>query len=170
MTTVDLLDQLDLRRAFGHFPTSVVVVIGESADEPLALLIGSFTSVSLEPPLIGFFVGRTSSTWPLLRTARRFSVNLLGGGHAAWCRALSGPAPRRLEGIALSRTAAGTPVLEQAPVWIDCVLEDEVPVGDHDLVVASVVELRVGDADTAPLVFHRGGFNAHAESPRDDEL
>ncbi|MFF9803100.1 flavin reductase family protein, partial [Streptomyces rochei] len=72
-------DAADYRHALGHVPTSVAVVTASARSGlPVGMTVGSFTSVSLDPPLIAFFVDRSSKTWPRLYEASRFGVNILG--------------------------------------------------------------------------------------------
>src|SRR6476659_9037630 len=83
-------DAADYRRVLGHVPTSVSVVTGLAAmGNPVGMTVGSFTSVSLDPPLIAFFVDRSSTTWPRLYETEYFGVNILGHDQGELCRAFS---------------------------------------------------------------------------------
>ena len=73
----DAFDNAKYRQTLGHFPTGVTVVTAISQGEPVGLAVGSFTSLSLEPPLVLFCPATTSSSWPRIREAGVFCVNVL---------------------------------------------------------------------------------------------
>src|ERR671923_2659895 len=72
------IDSARFRTILGHFATGVTIVTGHGADGPFGLAANSFTSVSLEPPLVLVCMAHTSSTWPSIRASGRFAVNILG--------------------------------------------------------------------------------------------
>ena len=74
-------DSARFRQVLGHFPTGVTVITAGSGSDKVGLAIGSFFSVSLDPPLVGFCAGKSSSSWPGIREAGRFCVNILAGDH-----------------------------------------------------------------------------------------
>ena len=124
----------------------------------MGLAVNSFTSVSLDPPLVAFCVGRTSTTWPRIRAAGGSRVNILADDQEA-CRAGSRRPRRRrpLRGHRLAPVAAGAPVLDGALAWIDATVEAEHAAGDHVMVIGRVTGLEVA-REGAPLVFYRGGY------------
>ncbi|MET8451523.1 flavin reductase family protein [Streptomyces sp. NPDC005209] len=148
------------RRVAGHYPTGVVLVTAPAPSPrqaPPAMVIGTFTSVSLHPPLVGFLPARTSTTWPRIRAAGRFCVNVLAADQQHVCRSFATADPRRWE-VPHHETGTGSPVLLDALAWFDCELADEVDAGDHWFVTGAVRDLgvrRVGP----PLVFLRGGYS-----------
>lgn len=151
------------RAALAHVPTSVVIVTADTPDGPTGMTIGSFASVSLDPCLVGFFPGRSSSSWPAIRDAGRFAVNVLAADQDELCRAFARPGDR-FEGVAWAPSAEGNPILDGDVLWIDCVLHDELDAGDHTLVLGEVVDL--GEpADRDPLVFHRGTYTTATSQP-----
>ena len=105
LTTNQDLDPDRLRQAFGVFPTGVVALAAEIDGVPLGLAASSFTSVSLDPPLVSVSVARTSKTWPDLRGARHFGVTVLADHHGAVCRQLSGPVDDRFRGYGIPMPA-----------------------------------------------------------------
>lgn len=134
-----------------------------SVDEhgPVGMLIGSFTSVSLDPPLVGFFPSRASTTWPRLRRAGRLCFSVLADDQRWVSDAFARPDRAKFDLVPWSPTASGAPVLDGAAAWVDTVLEAEIETGDHWLALARVVDM---DADPArrPLVFYRGLYGGLA--------
>lgn len=140
-----------------HYPTGVVVVSAVVDGRPEGMAAGSFLSVSLDPPLVAFCADHGSTTWPRLRTAGGFVVNVLGASQQDVCRTFAQRDVDRFAGQRWTPDAHGHPVLDASPVWISCRLEAVHVVGDHDLVVGRVEDLGVR-AEQDPLVFLRGGF------------
>ncbi|MBM0124332.1 flavin reductase family protein [Pimelobacter simplex] len=150
------LDPVALRRAFGSFPTGVVALAAEVDGHPVGLAASSFTSVSLDPPLVSISLAAGSRTWPALRGAPRFGVTVLADHHGAVCRQLSGPVAARFAGVPLTVDQAGAITLDEGLERFSCSLYREVEAGDHVMVL-----LRVHAVDSGaghPLVFHRSGF------------
>lgn len=145
------------RQVLGHFPTGVTVITAISNDTPVGLAIGSFSSISLEPPLVGFFADRRSSTWPLIRQAGSFCVNILSDSQEEVSRIFASKSDDRFAGLGWQMTSGGSPRLDGVLAWIDCSIDSVVEIGDHDLCVGRVTELEIG-AEGAPLVFFRGGY------------
>lgn len=146
------------RHVLSHVPTSVVVVTAQGPAGPAGMAVGSFTSISLEPQLVGFYPARTSTTWPQIRDAGRFCVNVLAQGQDDLARRFARRGEDRFAG--LSTTAApwsGAPVLDGIVAWIDCDLDREIELGDHALVVGRVIDLGVTRSDH-PMVFSRGAY------------
>lgn len=151
-------DATEFRRVMSHYPTGVVVVSAVIAGRPVGMAAGSFLSVSLDPPLVAFCADHGSTTWPRLRTAGRFVVNVLGASQQDVCRTFARRDVDRFAGQRWTPDAHGHPVLDASPVWISCRLEAVHVVGDHDLVVGRVEDLGVRTEQDDPLVFLRGGF------------
>jgi flavin reductase (DIM6/NTAB) family NADH-FMN oxidoreductase RutF len=147
-----------LRRAFATFPSGVVAVTAEVDGKPVGLAASSFTSVSLDPPLVSVSIARSSTTWPVLRTAARIGVSVLAHHHADICRQLAGPAEARFDGLALRRGPTGAVLLDDAAGAFDCTVEQEIRAGDHIIVLLRLHALH--ESATAPLVFHGSRFVA----------
>ncbi|MBV9796178.1 MAG: flavin reductase family protein [Actinobacteria bacterium] len=151
------LDPARLRKAFGVFPTGVVVVAARVDGRLLGLTASSFTSVSLEPPLVSFSVANTSRTWPELRRAAQLGVTVLAEHHGAVARQLAGPAHLRFDNLLVASSEAGAVTLADGLARFDTTIYREVEAGDHTIVLLRLHA--VEDADhTQPLVFHRSGF------------
>jgi flavin reductase (DIM6/NTAB) family NADH-FMN oxidoreductase RutF len=154
------LDPARLREAFGFFPTGVVAVAAEVDGRVLGLAASSFTSVSLDPPLVSVSLATTSKTWPDLRRADHLGVTVLADHHDVVCRQLAGPVDSRFDGVAHSTTESGAVTLDDGLAQFDCTIYREVEAGDHIVVLLELHAVAHVDPGLAssPLVFHRSGF------------
>lgn len=150
------LDAGRLREAFGVFPSGVVAVAAVVDGQPVGLAASSFTSVSLDPPLVSFSIAATSKTWPDLRRAEHVGITVLAEHHGAACRQLAGEPSERFDGLAVSVNDNGALTLEDGVGRFDCTIHTEVEAGDHLVVLLRLhaVEHSAGQ----PLVFHRSNF------------
>ena len=154
------LDPALLREAFGIFPTGVVAVAAEVEGRLIGLAASSFTSVSLDPPLVSVNLAKSSKTWPDLRRARHLGVTVLADHQDVVCRQLAGSVETRFDGLAHRATEEGAVTRDDGLAQFDCTIYKEVEAGDHILVLLElhrVEHVDVIDAG-APLVFHRSGF------------
>jgi flavin reductase (DIM6/NTAB) family NADH-FMN oxidoreductase RutF len=146
------------RVVLGTFPTGVAVVTGIDADgRPAGMAVGSFTSASLDPPLVAFFPDRTSVSWQRIRESGRFCVNILGADQEAVCRTFAVRGGDKFAELAWRSAPSGSPILDDVVAWIDCDIDAVHPAGDHWLVLGLVRALDVGRPDL-PLVFFQGGY------------
>ena len=151
------LDIQILREAYGAFPSGVTALCAMIDGSPVGMAASSFTSVSMDPPLVSICVANTSSTWPLLRPATRLGVSVLAAGHEAAARGLSAKTGDRFAGLGLEVTDEGAVLIEESAAWLDCTLFDEVPAGDHSMLLLRIEALRTFP-DQHPLVFHGSKF------------
>ena len=159
----DAVEGRNFREVLGHFPTSVVAITTTDADrQPRGMIVGTFMSVSLEPPLVSFLVDGSSNTLRTIRTAGRFCANALAGNQERLSRQMAG-GPHRFQGAAWQESPLGNPVLDGIVAWVDCTVEKIVELGDHQLVVGRVRTLRVESMKT-PLLFFRGGYGDYLSS------
>jgi flavin reductase (DIM6/NTAB) family NADH-FMN oxidoreductase RutF len=154
--------QAELRRVFGAFPTGVTAVAALSDGGPLGIAASSFTSVSLDPPVVSVCTAHSSTTWPRLRQVPKVGISVLGAHQEDACRRLGarGEDPRGADKFATLRwraTEGGAVFVEGASAWLECSVYREVTVGDHDIVLLLVHELD-SDPSVAPLVFHGSRF------------
>lgn len=149
------------RHVLSHVPTGVVVITSRNGRRLAGLAIGSFTSISLQPPLVGFYPSRSSTTWPEVRTSGRFCVNVLGHDQAPISARFSESGGDKFERIDWRPAPySRAPILGGVIAWIDCEIEREIEIGDHYLVVGSVVEIEVERTRERPLVFLHGSYDA----------
>lgn len=148
------------RHVLGHYPTGICVITSVEDDGlPHGLAVGSFTSASLDPPLVAFLPQKKSITWPLIEAAGRFCVNVLSHRQLAVCRAFASREGDRFAGCAHDRSPTGMPKLAGIVAWIDCTLEAVHEAGDHWMVLGRVTALDVAEP-APPLLFFQGGFGA----------
>jgi 3-hydroxy-9,10-secoandrosta-1,3,5(10)-triene-9,17-dione monooxygenase reductase component len=147
----------DFRQVMAHVPTSVSVVAAMSPDGPVGLTVGTFVSVSLDPPLVGFFPALSSTSWPAVEAAGRFAVSVLGDHAETTCRQLARSGPDKFAGVGWQLSPLGSPVLTDAVAWFDCELERRHDAGDHHFVLGLVHELGLREGN-GPLVFCHGTY------------
>jgi len=148
------------RQILGKLPTGVTAITGiNDDDEKLGLVVGTFQSLSLEPPLVMFCVDKSSSSWPKLRKLQKFTANILSDDQISICKSLSRKGPQKFEGLPCTPGPLGTPHLEGATAYIDCVVTAEVVVGDHYMVVGAVTNMEEGTGDA--LLFRAGKFGQY---------
>ncbi|MFF7094300.1 flavin reductase family protein [Streptomyces rubradiris] len=155
------VDPAEFRRVLGNFASGVTVVTApatESGPGPAGFACQSFASLSLDPPLVCFMVGRASTTWPRIARAGVFCVNVLGAGQDELCRAFAVSGADKFAGVAHDPApVSGAPRLAGAVAWIDCAVHAVHTGGDHHIVVGRVTALGADGTDR-PLLFHRGRF------------
>ena len=154
-------DSAKYRQVLGHFPTGVTVVTARSSDGPVGMAVGSFASVSLEPPLVAFFAGLSSASWPQIEEAGAFCVNVLAADQEDLSRRFASKDDDKFTGIGWEPAVSGSPLLQGVLAWIDCDIESVTPAGDHVCVMGRVRDLDVVH-DGAPLLFFRGGYGRFA--------
>ena len=158
----DPTDPRWFRQVLGQYPTGVCVVTAMQPDGTRAgFAVGSFTSVSLDPPLVAFFPDKRSTTWPKIERAGRFCVNILGEDHEHLVRRFAAKAADKFEGLETRTAGSGSPILDGVVAWIDCDLDSVQEAGDHYIVVGRVRELDLEGA-SLPLLFFQGGYGRFA--------
>ena len=155
--TPRIVDPQAMREVMGHFASGVTVVTAITDEGPIGFTCQSFSSLSLDPPLVAFAPGRSSRTWPLLRDIGRFCVNVLAEGQDDVSQNFARSGVDKFDGVQWTPSAHGAPVLEDVVAWIDGELWAEYDGGDHTIVVARVVDLGA-HADRRPLLYHRGSY------------
>lgn len=159
------IDPLRFRQVLANYPTGVTVVTAiDEGGMPAGMAVGSFTSVSLDPPLIAFLPDRNSSSFPRIRTARSFCVNVLGAHQEDLCRAFAVRGGDKFAGVGWSPAPSGAPRLHGVAAWIDCEFDSVTEAGDHYLVLGRVRALD-GTDHGLPLVFYQGAYGAFSPSP-----
>lgn len=144
----------------------LVAVAAEVDGKPVGLAASSFTSVSLDPPLVSFSIANTSKTWPDLRRAKHLGVTILADHHGQVCRQLAGPVDQRFEGVLASVSDDQAVTLDDGLARFECSIHQEVEAGDHTIVLLRLQAVDAG-ADPvpgSPLVFHRSAFGRMAAS------
>ncbi|WP_019548494.1 flavin reductase family protein [Streptomyces sulphureus] len=161
-----MADTRCLRDVLGRFVTGVVAVTAAGPDGPVGLTANSFTSVSLNPPLVLFCVHRSSRVRQAFAQAGAFGVNILDESQEAVSRQFSRPAEERAGGLTFHRGQTGAPLLTDALAYLDCELEEQIEAGDHIIVLGRVRDHEVQWEGRRPLAFFSGRYTRlHTEEP-----
>lgn len=151
------LTPASLREAFGHFPSGVIAIAAEVDGVRAGLAASTFVPVSLDPPLVSFCVQTTSETWPKLKSLPALGISVLGQAHDTAARTLAAKTGDRFAGLETVSSEAGAVFVEGTSVWLESAVEQEVPAGDHSIVIMRVLDITV-HREVEPIVFHRSGF------------
>ncbi|MDH3271459.1 MAG: flavin reductase family protein [Gemmatimonadota bacterium] len=159
---MDLHEQADasLREVMGTYPTGVTVVAGADAEGlPYGLTVNSFTSVSLDPPLVLVCIGHASTSHARLITAQTFTINVLAADQSEVAlRFAREPSDGRFEEVDWTPAASGAPIIEGSAAWLECSVHEVLSGGDHSILVGRVERAAVTERPV--LVFHRGRMSA----------
>ena len=147
-----------LRRAFGSFPSGVAAVCARVDKVPVGMAASSFTSVSVEPPLVSVCIQRTSSTWPILRDRDRLGLSVLGEHHDQAVRQLASKDGDRFAGVEWDAGPQDSVFIRGSSAWLEVSLFEELPAGDHLIALLEVHGLDTAE-HTLPLIFHGSKFH-----------
>lgn len=162
MTDVSI-DPAIFRQVLGSYPTGVCVISALDEDEkPTGMVVGTFTSVSLEPALVGFLPDKKSSTWPKIRRAGHFCVNVLASDQQDICRQIAARGPEKFIGIDFTISNHRLPVIGNALARIECSIHSVTDAGDHFFVLGNVLSLET-TRDGDPMLFYRGRYGGFLE-------
>lgn len=151
------IDPVALRRAFGTFVTGVTVITTQEADgTPRGMTANSFTSVSLDPPLLLVCVAKSASSFQAFTEADCFAVNILHEGQVDVSATFASKSPEKFQSVNHDRVHTGAPVLTDSLTWFDCSLYNSIDAGDHAILIGQVRAF--GTSPTAPLGFCRGRY------------
>jgi flavin reductase (DIM6/NTAB) family NADH-FMN oxidoreductase RutF len=156
-------DQAVLRQAFGCFPSGVTAFCGLLDGVAEGMAASSFTTVSLDPPLVSVCVANTSTTWPKLAGLERLGLSVLAGDHGPVARALAAKNSDRFSNVDWMATDSGAVFVHGATLWLECSPFKRIEAGDHEIVVLQIVSLAVYP-DVAPMIFHRSNFHGLAST------
>lgn len=148
----------DFREVMGRYATGAAIVTAGWQDKAHGLAVNSLTSVSLDPPLVLFCPDKRSDTWPIIRDARYFAVNILGGDQDQLCRQFARKGADRFADISYTRSFRGCPVLTETLAYLECEIEQIVDAGDHYVTIGRVLDMGMGRSRD-PLVFYQGRFH-----------
>lgn len=153
------LDSAAFREALSGFPTGVTVVTAVNGDgRPAGLTVSSFTSVSLEPPLILWCIMRSCPSFAVMEAAERFAVNVLADDQADLSNQFAQPTDDKFAGVATTAGAGGVPLLENVVAQFECRTWNRYDGGDHLIIVGEVESFR--HWNRAPLIFAHGEYDS----------
>lgn len=162
--SADIADTLEAQQAarrfrdvLGRFCSGVTVVTSISGDQPVGMTCQSFSSVSLDPPLVMFIPAKTSRAWPAMQRAGFFCVNFLAADQAELSNTFATRGVDKFAEVAWTPAPSGAPLLDGVVGHVDCTIHAVHEMGDHYVVVGQVRDLAVGAAED-PLLFFRGAY------------
>lgn len=148
-----------VRGAFGRFPSGVAAICAEIDGKNVGMVASSFSvGVSYSPPMVMFSVQNSSTTWPVLREAKRIGISILGSDHADICMQLASRSRDRFDGVGITTTPLGAVMIDDATMWLDCEIVATTPAGDHQIIVLEVHGMSV-DHERVPLVYQQQRFH-----------
>lgn len=151
----------ELRAVMGNFVSGIVVVSAMSPEGPVGFTCQSFSSLSLDPPLIAFSPARTSTTWPQIRGLGSFCVNVLAAEQESLSNTFAKSGTDKFADVQWRSATTGAPMLAGSLAWVVCELWAEYDGGDHTVVVGRVLEMDAAEGGSA-LTFHRGRYGVTA--------
>ena len=150
----------DFRKVLGKYPTGVTLVSSKDDQGPFAMVIGSFGSVSLDPPLVQFMPAKESGTWLRIKKTGRYCVNVLGEHQLDLSNSFFNKDKDPFETIHWSESTLGSPIIEGCVAWIDCLIGDVHEAGDHYIVIGEVKAIGAFEKDEGPLLFLGGAYGS----------
>lgn len=153
------IDNDRFRSVLGSYPTGVTVVTGlDTTGSVIGMVVGTFTSVSLDPPLVAFLPMKTSRSFQAMRDASsRFCINILAADQEQICRTLAAPGDHKFDNVAWHLSPNGNPIIDGVVAWIDCEYSQVLDGGDHFIVLGNVIAMDL-ERDTTPLLFFQRGY------------
>ena len=157
-----VIEPIELRRAFGTFVTGVTVVTTRDRDgTPRGMTANSFTSVSLDPPLLLVCIGKAASSFPAFAETDCFAVNLLHENQTEVSATFASKSADKFGAVDFDHIHTGAPVLTDSLTWFDCTVHNRVDAGDHLILIGQVHAFATRPA--TPLGFCRGRYVSIAE-------
>ena len=150
-------DPQSLRQIYGAFPSGVIATCALVGDTPVGMAASSFTSVSLDPPLVSLCIQNTSTTWPRLRSARRLGLSVLAHDHDEVCAALARKDGDRFAAVEWEASEDGAIFVRGSVAYLECSLDREIEAGEHNIALLAIHGAAASTVST-PLVFHGSRF------------
>lgn len=158
--TNTVIDPLRFREALGHYASGITVITSLLDNEPVGFTCQSFYSVSMEPPLVSFSVMASSYSYPKIRRAGRFAVNILSGEQVGISNQFARRGVDKWQGIDWQVSPLGNPVIAGCLYWLDCEIEAEHTAGDHMIVIGEVKAIiEKKTARISPLLYYKGQYH-----------
>ncbi|MBS67931.1 MAG: flavin reductase [Pseudomonas sp.] len=153
------IEPLRFREALGHYASGITVITSLIDDEPLGFTCQSFYSVSMSPPLVSFSVMANSYSYPKMRQAGRFAVNILSGEQIQISNTFARQGADKWHDVEWQESPLGNPIIGGSLHWLDCEIHAEHVAGDHLIVIGEVKALNLEEAATVqPLVYFKGHY------------
>ncbi len=157
-------DRRDFRRALGQFATGVTVVSTRAKDgRRVGITVNSFSSVSLDPPLVLWSLSRQASSFADFANASHFAINVLAANQHHLSRQFSTPLPDKFDGVECLEASASCPLVKGATAHFVCRTVRQLDGGDHVIFLGEVEEYKWSEGE--PLVFHSGRYRVATRHP-----
>lgn len=159
------IDGTRFREVLGSYPTGVAIVTAiDDHGMAVGMVVGTFTSVSLDPPLIAYMPMKSSRTFARLSASPTFCVNILAADQETACQHFASAAEDKFAGLAWHPSPSGNPILDGVVAWIDCDYASVTETGDHYIVLGGVLNMEL-ERDTAPLLYFQRGYGRFSAGP-----
>lgn len=153
------IEPLRFREALGHYASGITVVTSFIDDQPIGFTCQSFYSVSMSPPLVSFSVMSNSASYPRIRQAGRFAVNILSDEQVGISNQFARRGTDKWHGVEWQSSPLGNPLIAGSLHWLDCEIHAEHAAGDHLIVIGEVKALNLQEAGaTQPLLYFKGQY------------
>lgn len=152
----------EFRKTLGQFATGVTVMttLSDSADR-VGMTVNSFSSLSLDPPLILWSIANTTPAFGQFKLNDAFAVNVLSDDQEEWAKQMAQSGSDKFRGMTIRQGLRGVPLLEGCVAYLECDVWARYPGGDHDIIVGQV--RRIENSGKSPLLFHNGAFRSFAD-------
>lgn len=148
----------DFKRCLGSFVSGVTIVtIIDASNDPQGVTISSFSSLSLEPPMVAFNLGKISYLHSKMLNSDSFVVNVLAEGQAGLSRKFAESSGNRWNDVVHKPGAHGCPIIEGVISYMECLTDNIYDGGDHSIITGRVVNLKIFE-ELRPLVYYKGGY------------
>jgi len=157
------IDPLEFRRTLGCFATGVTIItVADQDGKPRGLTANAFSSLSLDPPQVLVCIDHRSDTFPVIRQARAFAVNILSEEQREVSQRFAGKGEDKFNGIVHHPGETGAPIIDGALAVIECQVEQAHEAGDHTVFIGYVQRVEHGQGK--PLLFFRGNYASLPEA------
>lgn len=158
------IEPSSFRQALGHYASGITVITSHIDDEPIGFTCQSFYSVSMSPPLVSFSVMSSSASYPKIRQAGRFAVNILSGEQVKISNQFARRGTDKWHGVEWQESPLGNPIIAGSLHWLDCEIHTEHTAGDHLIVIGEVKALNLQEVTASqPLLYFKGQYCNLAE-------
>ena len=153
------VDPTAFRKALGCFATGVTIITTlDAAGRPVGITANSFTSLSLDPPLVLFCLDRKSSSFEAFHKNKNFMVNILRDTQQELSRTFARSSVDKWNGVAFETWDTGCPVFADSIAAMECSVDEIIEGGDHVILIGKVQRMRFDEGDCQPLLYYRGKY------------
>ncbi len=152
------IEPLSFRKALGHYASGITVITSYIDGEPIGFTCQSFYSVSMSPQLVSFSVISSSASYPKIRQAGRFAVNILSDEQVKVSNQFARQGTDKWHGVDWQESPLGNPIIVGSLHWLDCEIYAEHVAGDHLIVIGEVKALNLQEAAAQPLLYYKGQY------------